>query len=309
MKLEKGFTDKTETKMKRKLIIIGSAVIAVLVTVTAFSQDPNRREIREKVRSYAKENILPVVAEERANFDNELSATEKQKVVELRERMLALKEEGKAFREQHGKGRGMKRGFHEKPDLTEEQKEQMYQHRKEMRLVRTEAFEIIDAHEDFFKSLRSTMEPKMDVWKEEIKSIVGDDMERMHEGGHGKGHGHHGRRGHGPGKMARELHSPVRFLLMDPNNPDLPGGDFEETKAYPNPSKGNQTLELKLKKAGAVNIDLYDNKGNFVRNLFSGELSKGDQKLNLELGNLSGKQYLYKITTPSGTDTKRVIVE
>ncbi len=287
--------------MKRKLILIGSLLFAVGIAVSSFAQDPTRNEKHRQVRAYVEENILPVMADRRLQFDEELSYEEKQKVAELRERMEVFRAEGRAFRKERKTG-----GSGERPQLTAEDRAKIYARKKELRQIETAAYEIIDAHEEYFQALHESLEPEIAVWKADIKATVGTEGPHRRKGPHGHGGNFHGAHAH------HKLHdwaSPVRFLLMDPENPQLPGDEFRESRLYPNPAQHAQTLELILQKGGNVKVDLYDNQGNYIKTLFNNELSKGKQQLNLNLGELPKAQYLYKISTPDGSQTQRVVVE
>ena len=298
--------------MKRILLLMG--MMAILLSPT-IAQPPGKAEFREKMHAYVKENILPVITDERALFDSELSSAEKQKVQELRDRQKALH----SAMNEMGMGRGMrKRG--EKPDLSEADRDKLYELRKERRLIQTEAWEILDAHEDYLLDLHEDLQSKMEVFQEEMQSMreefMGEakgDFPKRREG-NGPHHmgGHHGKSHHGGGHFGIiDFRSPVRFLLMDPTQPEawFDGMGGPKSSLYPNPTTNSQSLELELKKSGNVKIDLYDEKGNLVKSLYEGELDKGKQVMVFDLAGLPKKQYLYRITTPDGQETKRVVIE
>ncbi len=297
--------------MKRILLLMG--MMAILLS-PSIAQPPGKAELREKMHAYVKENILPVITDERALFDSELSSAEKQKVQELRDRQKALH----SAMNDIGVGRGMRKGG-QSLDLTDADRDKLYELRKERRMIHTAAWEILDAHEDYLQDLHEELQDKMEVFQEEMQSMREDfrgqakgdfPQRRDGRGPHHMG-GHHGQPHHGGQFGFIDFRSPVRFLLMDPSQPEA---WFEEMRGpksslYPNPTTNSQSLELELKKSGNVKIDLYDEKGNLVKSLYEGELDKGKQVMVFDLAGLPKKQYMYRITTPDGQETKRVVIE
>ncbi len=125
--------------MKGKIIIGASTLFLVaLLAIHAHSQDHGRGGMHEKMKKYAVENIHPVMKAERLKFEAELSNSEKAQIAELRTQAKALRAEGKGLRELHP-GHGKHGKGTERPELSPEEREQLYQHKKAMRLLRTDA--------------------------------------------------------------------------------------------------------------------------------------------------------------------------
>lgn len=263
---------------------------------------------REKVKAYIEENILPVATEERQDFEAMLTDAEKAKIQELRERQRALKEKHRSKREAF-RGRRDKGSSMSQP--TDDQIAEMRMMRKEQRLIATEAFEIIDDHEDFFLAMESDLKEEIAKWRFDIKSIL---EESRPEGenpkiGDGRGRGRHDGR-HGRmrrGMRFEKMFTPVAFLLMNPDNPKL-GEEPQDITIYPNPTSGKQTIAINLPAASIVKVELIDSEGKTLKTLFNGNLAKGSNDLPIDLTGLDGQQYFYKITTPYGVETKRVLL-
>ncbi|MEL6558907.1 MAG: T9SS type A sorting domain-containing protein [Bacteroidota bacterium] len=297
--------------MKSKIKITATILIVMLVASLALAQEDERpgKANREKVKAYIEENILPVATEERQDFEVMLTDAEKAKIQELRQRHEALREQRQSNRAAF-RGRGDKDSSI--PEPTDEQIAEMRLMRKEQRLIATEAFEIIDDHEDFFLAMESDLKEETAKWRADIKAIIEEgrpDGENQQFGDRrGKGH-HRGRHGRlRQGMRFEKMFAPVAFLLMDPDNPKL-GEESQEITVYPNPTAGKQTIAINLPEPSIVKVELIDSDGKILKTLFNGNLNKGSNDLSVDLTGLDGQQYFYKITTPNGTDTKRVLLK
>jgi len=102
--------------------------------------------------------------------------------------------------------------------------------------------------------------------------------------------------------------TPVAFVLLDPNNPIM-DEEAEEINIFPNPAGSSQTISIDLLKAGNVKVELIDADGKSYDVLCQGNLSEGLNYIDIDLTGLQGQQYFYKITTPSGSETKRVLLK
>lgn len=299
-----------QNNMKNTIKITATILLAMLVSSLAFAQKDKRpgKAHREKVKAYIQENILPVAIEERKDFEAMLSADEKAKVQELRERQQVLRENQESKREAFRNGRDKDTP---RPEPTEEQITEMRLMRKEQRLIATEAYEIIDDHEDFFIAMENDLKDQKAQWRFDLKAMMEEgrpegENPRLDER-RGRGHqgGIKGRMRHGAG--FQKMFTPVAFLLMNPDNPRLSDGP-EDITIYPNPTAGKQTIAIDLPDAGIVKVELIDAEGKILETLFNGNLNKGSNNLPVDLTGLDGQQYFYKITTPSGSETKRVLL-
>ncbi|MGB3469086.1 MAG: T9SS type A sorting domain-containing protein [Cyclobacteriaceae bacterium] len=289
---------------------IGMLLIALMISSVVVAQKKDRpgKALRENMKAYVKENILPVAVENRRDFESVLSASEKKQIAELRERQQVIRERQKEMRAQfRNTENGAKNSYKLEP--TEAQADEMRQVKKERRLIKTEVFTIVDNHEDFFIAMETDLKDDRTKWRDDMKSMMEDSRgekakdsdrkEGMRRGGHGKRH-------HLGGKF-NKMFSPVAFVLMDPDNAAMEEQP-EDINVFPNPAVSRQTIEIDLKKSGNVKVELIDTDGKTFETLFQGTLSKGQNSIEVDLSGFTGQQYFYKISTPSGTETKRVLL-
>lgn len=78
---------------------------------------------------------------------------------------------------------------------------------------------------------------------------------------------------------------------------------------YPNPFNPSTKINFGLKKAGNVDITLYNILGNKVATLLNGYKSAGNHTINFNASNLSSGVYLYKIISKGFVQTRKMILE
>ena len=289
------------------LILIGSTQI--FAQKGKHRQGPKHNpEMRQAMKAYAKENVLPVMQAQREKLDASLSLSEKREVEEIRTELQALKKEAKNMRQSM-------RETNTEP--TEAQREEMYAHRKEMRLLMNRAWEIADIHESDIRSLLAEIKPQAETWKEEMRSIAeqyrpADAPERPNrpegaEGHHAERHHAKGRRG-GQAGMMMEMRNPVHFLLWDGTAKSMQARE-EKLEVFPNPARSANEVRLRLEEAGNVQIKLLDKDGNYLKTVVDEQLSEGSHTQTIDLQGLEPGLYFYQIITPKGTRTKKVILE
>ena len=77
--------------------------------------------------------------------------------------------------------------------------------------------------------------------------------------------------------------------------------------AFPNPSDGRMTVNFSMKKKGRVHIDLFDQEGQLIRELFEEELSAGWHSYDLIIPDLVNSGH-YLLIVRSGESTGRCSV-
>jgi photosystem II stability/assembly factor-like uncharacterized protein len=79
---------------------------------------------------------------------------------------------------------------------------------------------------------------------------------------------------------------------------------------FPNPSsKGYQHIALTgITPHTMCNIDLFDLRGNKVKQVFSGRIESSDQHIRVDLGDLAAGSYFYRVQTDEGVSQKKVVV-
>ena len=155
--------------------------------------------------------------------------------------------------------------------------------------------------------LAQEVQPQKEKWATDIRALIAKnttpEQQRTATAGERM-------RGHGPGNL-RRFFKPAMFLLMDPNAPVANAErGVGNTGFYPNPVAATSQLDYEVKKAGPVSVDLLDKDGKQLRPLVSDAKSeKGPHTQQLDLHDLPAGTYFYKITTKSGTETKRFVKE
>jgi hypothetical protein len=310
--------------MKTKAVLIALGFFALFATATAQPQGMHARpghnpEAREALKSYVQQNVLPVVSEQRDKLDANLSRQEQKELDEIRTDLKALRKEQmahrKAMREQFGEG--------ERPDETtrEAMREKHYAAQKEHRLLMTRAWAIADAHESEIKQLLEELKPQAETWREEMKEVMAPYRPEMPEGkgeraGKGRrgGPGHPGMRGQGPsgtgpgGPGMHMMQSPVRFLLFDGELPMEEEG-LRRVRVFPNPASQSNQIDFSLEKAGNVQITILDKNGGLVKTVLRDQLEAGSHSQTIDLSDLEPGLYFFKVKTPEGTISRKVIVE
>ncbi|NME70606.1 hypothetical protein [Flammeovirga aprica] len=193
---------------KSKVFILSLITVATLaVSFAGIAQEEKkkkREEARKEIKAYMKAQVLPVVLENRKDFDKKLSKSEKKTLVSLRSRMDALSK----------KKEGMKRPEGEPTEAQQKERQEM---EKEMRHITTAAWEIVDNHEADLEAIKASTKTQQEQWKSDMQAIMEKYKPENKEGKDGKGKGKgHGRRGKmGQGMMGH--YQPVMFVLMDPS--------------------------------------------------------------------------------------------
>jgi hypothetical protein len=103
----------------------------------------------------------------------------------------------------------------------------------------------------------------------------------------------------------------LKFLLTTPaeiEEEELNSKDVHLAKAFPSPAKTIQTLEFNLRQASPVQIEIIDQKGQIVQNVFSGTLGIGVHQLNVDVQRLNGTIFFYRITSSTGTSTLDIMI-
>ncbi len=77
---------------------------------------------------------------------------------------------------------------------------------------------------------------------------------------------------------------------------------------YPNPFNPRTSIVVDLLEDSDVEIIIYNLEGKEISKLFKGFLTKGNHKFSFDASELSSGVYLYKVSTPDYSDTKKMIL-
>ena len=263
-----------------------------------------------EIRAYYRANVLPVLQQQRQKLEPQLAAADRTQLATYRTQLQALKAQSRALH-QHLKPSTDAPAT--RPTLTEAQREQARQLRVQSHEIMQKVGEMAQKYEATITTLMQGVQPQREQWMTDMKAIAAKnatpEQQQRHaeaQGNQGKGHGH--RHGHGP---MGHLFKPARFLLLDPAAPAAGPATrgTVTTSFYPNPAAPVSQLEYEVKKAGPVTVTLLDKNGREMRTLLTENEEKGPHSHQLNLQDLPAGTYYYKITTKSGSETKRFVKE
>ena len=101
------------------------------------------------------------------------------------------------------------------------------------------------------------------------------------------------------GRVYLHITSPV----LDPL--DFPKG-YELEQNYPNPFNPGTTIAFTVVNPQEVKLDLYSLDGRYVKSIFNGFVRTGRHTVRMDASELPSGVYLYKLTTGSGLQTKKL---
>ncbi|HEX8326786.1 MAG TPA: T9SS type A sorting domain-containing protein [Hymenobacter sp.] len=264
------------------------------------------RPARREMRDYVQANVLPVVRQQRQKLEAQLAPADRAQLATYRTQLQTVRANGKALRQSlHPAGTSKA----PRPTLTEAQREQLQQLHAERRSILLKVAEMARKYDAPIQQLAQEVQPQKEKWAADMHAIVTKNAtsEQRESLAQARGHrqGHHG---------LRRFFRPATFLLMNTTAASAPAGPPERevgsASFYPNPATATSNLEYEVKKAGPVTVDLLDKNGNKLRTLVAeSQQEKGPHKQQIDLHDLPAGTYFYKITTNSGSETKRFIKE
>jgi len=322
---------------KRKLISLKAITITTLAiwfTLSGFTLNTEGElPLREEIRKYISENVLPVISEQRIKLDEYLSLDEKKQIREFQEELRGFLNARRILFQD--------RPFVRPSDISDEERQEwMAGRRSRMQMhhkIMLEVFSIAERHEDEINRLIEPIEDKIPAWRDDIHNIIAESGEqdgwpggrgwyfRGRYGGSGSGPGGPGvgpgRYGVGPGGawgtglpgqlgFMLSLH-PEWFLLMNPESiDDILNSDLGALPLLsPNPTNGMVRINLEIDDPENVSIMLYDRQGTQIKDLLNKTLKKGNHELVFDVSDLSEGIYIYQIKTNENIQKGRIIIE
>lgn len=83
---------------------------------------------------------------------------------------------------------------------------------------------------------------------------------------------------------------------------------FDLRQNYPNPFNPSTTISFSLSHPGQVSLKVYDLNGRLIDTLVEGQQAAGPQAVTFDAGDLPSGTYVYRLTTPTGTQTKKMVL-
>lgn len=289
-------------KILRNLAFACCLVCGAMLALTAFAHQgvSDNSELRKEIKAYTQKNILPVLRQQRLEFDKQLSAADKQQVEALRKQLEELHTTQKAIFQKPEKGEP-------RTPLTDAQKSKLKGLREQKKQVMEAAQTLANKYDTQLLAIRDGLADEKATWAADLKAISekhnsASEPPKAEKPG-GKKHKPHARRKHH--HAYHSLLRPARFILWDATQDDA--SEKTETMVYPNPSTGTANLGYAVAKQGNVKIMLLDANGNTVRTLLNETRAKGSYQLEADLSNLASGVYYYRIETQGNSETKRII--
>lgn len=95
-------------------------------------------------------------------------------------------------------------------------------------------------------------------------------------------------------------------IRVDNETNDVPES-FELKQNYPNPFNPTTNISYSLSQPGSVSLNVYSIDGKLVKSLVNGQHhAAGQHSASFEAGNLPSGTYVYVLSTPSGTQTRKM---
>lgn len=260
---------------------------------------------RQELRAYYQQNVLPVVRQQRQKLEAQLTTSDKAQLTLYRAQLKETRQKAKALR-QSFRPAGTPTGTRP-PELTEtQQQQQLQQLRAETKAILQNVSQLAQKYEGDIAKLAQEVQPQKEKWQADTKAILARTATPQQPAKAGKGkHQRHA------GGMQRYF-QPTSFLLLNPNAPTQTPTPAERGNAgvYPNPSVSTNQLEYEVRKAGPVTVELLDGRGNTLRTVAQeAKVEKGPHTLQVNVADLPVGTYYFKVTTRSGTETKRFVKE
>ena len=89
------------------------------------------------------------------------------------------------------------------------------------------------------------------------------------------------------------------YLYLDAVGIDEGGNeikDFEISQNYPNPFNNETKIQLSLEKSSYIELDIFNSRGELVRNLVSNKLNKGSHNFKFKADYLNSGLYYYRLS-------------
>ncbi len=273
-------------------------------------------EFRKEEREYVKTKVVPALHQQRQQLEQELApadrtqlATYRTQLKDLTKREMALHQAAHAAARSavsdttmHHRGR---------PEPTPE----MQAARTERREIMQQVAQLAQKYQANIARIAAELKPQQAQWATDLRAIRqrNQPVERAASVPGGDATAVLTHPSPRPGHGLREVYllpRPTAFLLLDPGTATPAEEETVATSLYPNPVAPTSQLQYEVKQAGPVTVQILDKNGNTLRTAVqAAQQEKGSHSEAIDLSNLSSGTYFYKVTTSTGTETKRFVKE
>jgi len=284
----------------------------------------NGKELRQEIQGYLKTNALPDLKSWKAKLDAALSKEDLATLNDLRSKAKELNTEKK---NDISELRLDKKSDNQQG--VDDIKAKMKDLKSGMKTLFDELKPIAEKYSNTIEGIASTAKPKIETWKESIKSII-ENWKKDNKNGSGNANGKNGmfhNKFMGGGNPKRMV---AMFMLWDGTEDFLNQQSFRgfgTNKSAQTLSSGNLTLSVSpnpitdagnikfdLPKNESVQIEIYDNFANKIGDIFTGNMSQGNQSVDFNLSNgtyktLSNGVYIIKVRAGEYCASQKVIVK
>ena len=241
------------------------------------------KAMRQELRQYAKQNIMPTIRQQREKLDAYLSPSEVEQISKIREAIKANHIEVKLLRKQTT----------DRAQFTEMRAKIKPQH--------DQAQVIAQKYEAQINELQNEIEPQKTKWRADIQLIIQKYVkdialvEKLSK------------------KEVRhfKFNKKVTFLLLKNKKgktKNTAKTDQVKAKIYPNPSQQKHYLDINLVKTGKVTIQVFDGQGNQVKTVFEGIKEQGKHTFEVDNTGLQKGNYTYIINNDENKISKKLII-
>jgi hypothetical protein len=100
----------------------------------------------------------------------------------------------------------------------------------------------------------------------------------------------------------------LRFWMNDTGISDSPGALVKDYTISPNPTADQTSVSFNLKKKMKIEIEIHDNSGRMVKNIFKGTLSQGEHTIMMDLPDLRNGVYLCRLFAQGDSICKPFVI-
>jgi hypothetical protein len=311
-------------KSSKKYFVAFLAVAIFAIFSIAYSYEKTGREqfdeLRDQIKEYADQNIIPKLTEWKAEFDAKLSNDDLTKLNSLRAQAAEHRQNTKSQIRQHlqdGSGEGRNR---------QDRRKDRQQNREVMENIFDQLEPIAEKYEKDIDAIAEKAEPFRDKWQEDIRNIHDAWMDQhQNDLNNSKGRRDgHGMRGMGAGFMGMGLcpdGDNYRFLLWDGSqegfdNDNSYGAGFKSesgkyergSRNHPNPFSDNTTISFYLPKDEKVQLYVFDSDGKLVQTLCNEELAAGEHSFEFKPKNNASGTFFYNLKSETLNKTGKMIL-